>query len=454
MTDLEDALSRTFTHAAAHAPTAPADLVRKVGERHSRRRRGIVVASAAIVAVVTVGSTFTVRELASTSPPAGPATGVTDAPAPPTDDATAQVTDAPSAEESRPAQQDAANKPPPIKEVWPQAVHMLPATLPDGRKFGPQLFLDDHTLLVTTESSFEKADTLLSYDVETGKVTEVARIKTPARADIFPSDFVSGDGQVAWWTSSKQGEGFVVDIWAVATTGGTPHKVTSIPGTADMGGIDHLEIADGKATWSLVLGGGVYQAPLSGGRAEAIPGTEGMHLIQWPWAGSPSFREVAETSRADGSEPSGGTGAAQKAEPVFSHLLNVQTGERREANLDLGESPGSRWGCGITWCTGSTREGSVARRRDGSEERRLPGRTGGMSEAAALDRITVVMTDYPRDKRGVALYDLATGRSGDLGIRPASNGSMSFPGIMSGAQRLISYPLNGKLAVVDFAAIK
>ncbi len=320
--------------------------------------------------------------------------------------------------------------------MWPEAVRKIPATLPNGRKFRPVLYLDDHTLLINTESGFEKADMLSAYDLDTGKATELARITTPPRAVIFASDFTAGHGTLAWWTQRKQGQGTVVDIWGVPVTGGTPQKITSFPG--ELGGLDHLAIAGGKIAWSLTKGGGVHQAPLSGGEAAPIPGTRGMHLIQWPWAASPSAFDTPES---------------QETQPTFGHLLNVETGERREAIVKPGDRPGI---CGITWCIGGRpdQNGSghyVAHRRDGSAEREIP---GSAKAPPALDRFIVAPASGRTGLEGVVLYDIVTGRGGDLGIRRGEGGSLSSPRLMSGAQSLLSYTIKGEMTVIDLTAIK
>ncbi|MFC7646701.1 hypothetical protein ACFQX6_43725 [Streptosporangium lutulentum] len=87
----------------------------------------------------------------------------------------ANATDEPTGKPTDRAKPPADVIPPSIEKVWPQAVHKIPATLPDGRGYYPELLLDDRTLLVTTEIR-EKRRFLWSYDLNSGKPTRIAEI--------------------------------------------------------------------------------------------------------------------------------------------------------------------------------------------------------------------------------------------------------------------------------------
>ncbi|MFC7720868.1 hypothetical protein [Nonomuraea recticatena] len=105
------------------------------------------------------------------------------------------------------------------------------------------------------------------------------------------------------------------------------------------------------------------------------------------------------------------------------------------------DDPRLPWNCVVTWCV----RGDRAATRDGSRERELPGFT---QDLPALDRfVTVTMTEGARPK-GVALVDLATGKTGDLGIRPVGN-EMAAPTLDYRAPGLLAYELGGKQILVN-----
>ncbi|GLX01724.1 hypothetical protein [Microtetraspora sp. NBRC 16547] len=438
MNDMESALARALADAASRAPKAPTDLMNRVDLRYHgyRRRRGAtgVVAALAVVAVAG-GSTVALRGLA-----ANPADGVR-----PADGTIAAVA---SGGAMPPENRRADKLPPPVQEVWPRAVREIPAKLPDGKAFQPRLLVDDDTLLITTEASFEKADRLLTYDLATGSTKEVARIVTPAGAVLFPSDFTVGSGRIAWWTAKKDGGALTADIWTVPVEGGTPEVLGSIAlPDPDSEHIDGLAVT-GDSVIVSTRAAGVWKLPFTGGEPRRIEGTEGYHLVQWPWLGTPdqyARDKSAETAAPPTSEARSGA-RDQPKEAVFARLRNAETGEEREtAPLPAGGS----WLCGLTWCAGNTADhGVVARHHDGTGERRLPGLFS--FNMIGLDRFAIA--GLPAFK-GVALIDLETGKSADLGVRRDSDGSMSIPTINRADSRLLAYPLDGKQMIVDLSAI-
>src|SRR5262245_12091707 len=113
-------------------PERTGQLERRIARRR-RRLRGQVAAAAAVL-VVAVGSAVAARGLPGGSgggEPAGPGTAT------PTPHVTVVSSHAV-----------------PIEKLWPQAVTKLPSKLPNGRRYAPEAFVDDHTLLVTTTSGF------------------------------------------------------------------------------------------------------------------------------------------------------------------------------------------------------------------------------------------------------------------------------------------------------------
>ncbi|WP_043624875.1 hypothetical protein [Nonomuraea candida] len=52
---------------------------------------------------------------------------------------------------------------------------------------------------------------------------------------------------------------------------------------------------------------------------------------------------------------------------------------------------------------------------------------------------------------GQALLDLATGRSGDLGLRPDAKGQMIS--VRPGNDRLVAYEIKGQYVIIDLARV-
>ncbi|MFD0469212.1 TolB family protein [Nonomuraea thailandensis] len=245
MTDLEDKLSRVLSGAAQHAPQASPGLAATVRTRHRRRRARIAAAyAAAAVVVVAGGAAVTVNAMGTSAAPQ-PAVNATRAPTPTAD-----------------------RIPPPVEKVWPQAVRKIPAKLPDGRSYYPQLLLDDHTLVVMTGVQDGRRQFLWSYDLRTGRPTRIAEIPRTKGSAIFADGVAGGGGHIVWWASYKEaGSPRVARIWTVPATGGRPRPVTDVPlgDVMKEGHINGLAVAGSDVVFAYEKGG-VYRVPLSGGR--------------------------------------------------------------------------------------------------------------------------------------------------------------------------------------------
>ncbi|MET7334943.1 hypothetical protein [Nonomuraea sp. NPDC005650] len=436
MTDLEDKLSSVLSGAAHRAPQAPAGLVATVKTRHRRRQaRAAAMRAAAAVVLVAGGVGAAVSALDASAEP-NPAASATGKPKPPAD-----------------------KIPPPIEKVWPQAVHKIPAKLPDGRAYYPQLLLDDRTLLVMTGVSDGKRQFLWSYDLGTGRPRQIAEIPPTKGSAIFADGVAAGGGNIVWWASYKEaGSPRVARIWTVPATGGRPRAVTDVPlgNVMKQGHINGLTVTGSDVVFAYEKGG-VYRVPLSGGSPQPVKGAERHHILQWPWVG------------------------IHRGKAIFRELLNVETGERRDAVVKADEEvrcgvdrcagvtvryktvkverPRDRSGkeikCGDRRCPDTTRNGTILSRfirdRDGSHERELPS-TFRPGDDAGLDRFFKVMLRGPGNQDVQTLYDADTGRSADLGIRPNAKGGMATPD--SGLDRLMTYSIKNEMYVVDLAAIK
>jgi hypothetical protein len=360
--------NEAFIGTPPNNPRRAGQIERRIARRRRRQRAQVAIVAATILAVAGLSAVAT-RGVSGDPPPVNKATA-----------------------SPRPLPTVALPPATPVEKLWPRAATKLPAKLPNGRKYFPETFVDDHTLLVTTWSSFEKTDAVWLYDTETRRLRTVAQVTTPPKATTFASGFAVGDGSIAWWTARRDKGQTVADIWAAPLNGGGQHRVATTPAGKDSdGGIERLVIARGRAIWSLSTfssgaRGGVFTAPLTGGEPAEISGTDGYHIMDWPWIGTPGGRLGAPDGVA------------------FRELRNVETGEQRTAKVGPG-----RWSCGLTWCASGTDHGQVLMRRDGSGGRLLPGGWTPMPEIAG-DRFVLMA-----QRKTIQLYDLHTGRLADLG---------------------------------------
>ncbi|GAA1720080.1 hypothetical protein [Nonomuraea bangladeshensis] len=436
MTELEDKLSHAFAGAAQRAPQAPAGLLATVKTRHRRRRARTAAVYAATAVVLVAGGVGTAVSGLGASAEPQPAVSATGEAEPPAD-----------------------KIPPRVEKVWPQAVHKIPAKLPDGRTYYPQLLLDDRTLLVMTGVNDGKRQFLWSYDLGTGRPRKIAEIPPTKGSAIFADGVAAGGGNIVWWASYKEaGSPRVARIWTVPAAGGRPRPVTDVPlgNVMKEGHINGLAVTGSDVVFAYEKGG-VYRVPLSGGSPQPVKGAERHHILQWPWVG------------------------VHDGKSTFRELLNVETGERRDAVIKADEEvrcglercagvavryktvkverPRDRSGkeikCGTRRCPDTVRNRTTlrwfVRDRDGSHERDLP-MTFQEGDDAGLERFFKVTLRGPENHGILTLYDADTGRSADLGVRPDAQGRMAIPD--GGLDRLMAYPIKNEMYVLDLAAIQ
>ncbi|GAA0424784.1 hypothetical protein Acor_36980 [Acrocarpospora corrugata] len=397
--NIEDLLREALADMSVEAEPPPPSRFLRSAPARPRRRWGVALVSAAVVAALVGGSTFLIEKLSAAGPePADRTVVLPPKPAPPR----------------------------PLKEIWPGAVHTLPLELQNGLEFAPQVFLDDRTLLVRTGEGPKPG--FWAYDLRTGQARRHITFAAPAGTD-HTSYVTMSAGQLLWFTV---GPGGMLDIFTVPVGGGTARKVTSINQTMKYGDIDLMAVAGGKLYLSRRKGG-VYTVPMSGGVLALMPGTDRLHLMQWPWAAYP------QPPMARGYMPRGDV------------IVNVLTGERMGRFKDPDESA-SPWDCLLVWCVqASTNE---ARRRDGSGAHQMPGLS--YDHAPVLDRFKTLTTRD--DTVRVFLYDLATGDTADLGIREKA-GTRQASSLLEQTSLhpynapVLFYRLNGRMVVVDLTAI-
>ncbi|GAA4087806.1 hypothetical protein [Nonomuraea soli] len=311
---------------------------------------------------------------------------------------------------------------PDAQSLWPRAVHRVPRTLPEGGQVVPRLLLDSTTLLFTAESSFERADALLTYDLASGRVTRLADIPVPEGSTVFASDFAAGDGEVVWWTARKGREGALVEIWRVPVSGGTAEVALSMTARDRSGYPTALAVADKKIVYSLGAGG-VYRG------TRLVPGTEGRYLLNWPWIGSPGPRP-----HGDGS---------------FASVRNLRTGQTREAAT---AAAGKIVACGFTKCLHAAEQGrsSTLVAADGSSTP-LPIVAGGVPRRLLKDRFLATAAPEAGRRRPV-LWDVDRGVAGALG--PAKGPAEPFEGAWAMPDgRTVGLKLDKEWVIVDLEAI-
>ncbi|NUW40543.1 TolB family protein [Nonomuraea rhodomycinica] len=372
MTGVEERLRDALAAKAATVPDDGATGVLPVPRaRRSGGRWWAPVAVAAAIVVVVAATVVGTRTVAPVAPPV-PAAPVTSA---------------------------LGGLAPPVRQVWPGAVHEIPTTAPGGRAFVPNGFVSDR-VVVGQGLTKNRPDGIWSYDVDKRRFTRIAPL-VKGRQPHGP--VVSGDGYVAWSTIHDGN----VEIWAVPVGGGVPRRLASVtaPVSSDneIFGAQSLAIADGMAVWS-ASDGGVYRVRLNSKGAEwmLVLGSKGFHLVEWPWAGWPRKER----------------GLDHEVTRPMEHLKNVITGETRDARAPSGRTS---WNdCGLTWCL----NGAEAWRRDGTGRRALP---GAATDALLSGRFVLL---HQRDRAGraaTAVHDIATGRTGLLFTTPTRKGDKAPP---------------------------
>ncbi|NRQ33359.1 hypothetical protein HII36_16100 [Nonomuraea sp. NN258] len=434
--EVEDTLRRTLGRAAGRAPELAGGMAEQVEIRYRRRRqRTQALLAAAAVVVIASGVVATLRPGGPVTMSPAPGPSATAEVPPPDQNVTAEATPPDQNATAEPVQtatgqsEPVAVLPAPVEQVWPAAVHKLPAKTSDGREIRPATLAGDRTLLYTTWSTFERSDALYAYDFDTRAHRKITETVIPPGTTLFPSDFTVGEGQVVWWTRLKKGP---AQIWAAPLDGGQARLVGSR--VTGPGGLDGLQIAGGKVVFS-AREGGVYALPLAGGEAEPVAGGASMHVLDWPWIGAPG--------------PYGPFDGAR-----FREIRNVETGETSTAVVKPGEQ---NLICGVRTCTGVRDPGSsFYRLRDGSDERALPGEAM-RAEQLARDRFQVAALMDRSSFAAVVLHDLRTGRSADLGVRAEESAdgatSINSPSF-DRTGRMLAYPVDAELFVIDVSKIE
>lgn len=413
--DLDEQLTRTLARAAEDAPMPGYDPVSEVRSRQRRRRRrraGIAAACAVALATVTV---LTGVRLAVPQPDPGPEYVFSP-------DRIPDFTDLPSPE-----------------KVWPNAVHRLPAALPDGSRYTVVAVLGDDRYLVTRDAFNGEAAPSV-FDTRAGTVTSLG---TPAVNDGLTHARVlmarEVNGRAVWFLEGIRKnrpvrEGFR-EAWVAPLDGGAATRLAILPDAT----APRFSVAGDAIIWeqeSRPKGGGVRRVvrsvSLHGGEPVDVPDSVGFVLAYvGPWI----------TSQL-------GVGTPRKS----GELRNVVTGQR------LAWTANSRiqsLRCGPTWCTGRGDIDRVALQSlDGSQPVELPW-TGELSPFEG-GRFAVGQLEFPAATLRL-VWDRTTGKAAGVEVPRPPDASPGYGVNMQSSdfapEVLTVRSTEDELVVLDLGAI-
>ncbi|MGW3349205.1 hypothetical protein ACWDA3_38405 [Nonomuraea rubra] len=283
---LEDDLARTL-RAVAETST-PGELlpgVDRLRRRRAQRRAQATLAALAVAAVI-LALSFLVR-------PSSPAPRPAETPKP---------TGTMSAE-----------------RVWAGAMYEIPG----AASYIPMASIDAHRLVLV------KHEDLYVYDHTTGAITPLA-----TATDEKITEVQANERWVMWLQGDVKRE-----AWSVPVSGGAPVRILGpddwVPDDGAAGVFlryspgDSAELAGDQLIWT--SSDGIRRAPLTGGPKETVGGSAGMHLVQWPWAGTTSNRpDIRDFT-----------------------LKNLETGETRSGPWCVKDSTCWITECSVDWCLGT-----------------------------------------------------------------------------------------------------
>ncbi|MGN9907940.1 hypothetical protein ACTMTJ_10370 [Phytohabitans sp. LJ34] len=411
---LEEDLTYTLSDAANHAPEPDEGFLDGVRRRQRARRHRRTAGMAGCAAVLVVVGGVAVANLSA---------GSTDEPPPfASSNWSGTVPDFAAAE--------APDK------VWSEAVHRLPATLPNGSDYQVFAVLGGDRYLVRTGKPNASAPSV--FNAETGEVIFLGTEQMRTRPDSSSTDWTAAVGDYAVWFGTAgvdNGKRWHAEIWTARLDGtGDPKKIATVP---DHGSSPPLIGVLGDSLYWDEAGlvgeesAAIYRLPVTGGTPQRVPDSDGYRLFGLsPWADT-TRHFVAE----DESTPSRGV------------LWDVETGERRPW---VAHENARKVICAPEICTGTTQGGKYfVQRLDGTGLRELPYPKDGFNASPAMAGRFSVGT--VQTARGILWYvwDLVDGKAAGV---TAPSGS---EGISYGYEDSIFQwrAADGSVRVLDLAAI-
>ncbi|MFI7438675.1 hypothetical protein [Nonomuraea indica] len=396
----EEDLIRTLRTAAGHAGSDGLASAVAARRRVRRVRQRIQMVLAAAAVVVVAGATAAV--LSRGGEQVRPAVTVTAVPATPT-----------------PKEAVVKQKIRPAAEVWPEAVFTMPAKSADGWRYRPVTGLSATEVLLSAESSFEKAGRLEVYDSAAKSARVLGDVPAPEGVKgYFVQDFEVGEQHIAWYGTTPNSPDKWADFWIMPRVGGQAKRVGEV--TGPMSEVDRIGVTGDSVVWS-VHQGGVYRMPLTGGTPERV--ADELHLMSWPLA----------VGYADGGENRGRR---------HDRVVDLETGQTVTVPAPAKVTSLT---CGPVWCYGAAGDRTIVQRHDGSDRKDLPAevRMHGMTELLG-DRFALLTAYRSGDPAKeyvplAATYDPVTGLMGGMSRMPSDGGGAGFGRGISSSPSTIVY---------------
>lgn len=298
-------------------------------------------------------------------------------------------------------QRPASSAPVPAALAWAHAqAATIPATLPDGTTYQPELFLDARTSIGTAPSPDGTSLRLVRRGAD-GSVRPLRHLPL-AKSPFFGN--VTAEGDVLAWAEGTGGGH--PQLWTMDLTDGRPpRRVTADTGEATLDDSqDSLTLRDGRLYWvasdpDRVDVSQIRSVPLTGGPVQRQTERGTWQWSTWPWLVNGATR------------PGGST-----------LLRNTVTHQ----DVAVHRTPGLQTTtCGPTWCEvlALASDGSShleLRHPDGSGRQRIGGDKAvpALSEVVPLDRFAVVSQGGPNSdltrNAQLLVFELATRRTVEL----------------------------------------
>lgn len=407
-TSLEDELTRTLAGAAGSAPEPDDSFVGAVYRRQARQRRRVAAIAGCAAVLAVVGGLAVVRLTPSHDEQAIVATW------------TGTVPDF-----------EAAGA---LETVWPEAVHRLPARLPDGASYQVFSILGGDRYLIRRQSGKgprPETGAPSVFDAKTGDVTFLGNLEQASHPDSSSEDWTTAVGDQAVWFAGVQGPQGTWDaeVWTARLDGaGDPRMIGTVSGHGNIP--PGIGVIGDSLYWD-AAGDGIYRLPNSGGEAERLPRSEGYLTFGLsPWV-----------------DTSGHVVPPDATTPLSGELWDVASGEHRPWRAP---EKARNIVCDPLICSGFTTAGRhFVQRPDGSAYQELPYKEDAFNLSSAVGGRLGIGT--VNTSRGLVWYvwDLASDRLGTVSAQ--AQPSRIFRGF---EQATLQWPADSQtIYVLDLAAI-
>ncbi|MEV0234714.1 hypothetical protein [Nonomuraea sp. NPDC050786] len=289
-------------------------------------------------------------------------------------------------------------------ELWPNAVAKVPASTAEGELVRPVTALSaTEVLMFANAPHVGQPSRLEVYDMAR-KTSRVLGTIPEIKQMTGPTGLAVGSRYFAWYGPRF---GKPTHFWIMPRSGGTAVHVAQTTAS-----VDSVGLTDDSLVWSLKDGSGVYRVPLAGEAPSRLTGSDGLHLVAWPWA-------AGYDSKASNRNQ--------------NRVVNLETGQSFDVRLP---EKARRTQCTSQWCAGELKGRMFVQRVDGAGRKILPAELLPYQlRLLAGDRYAVALVGAGGDQRGAplgALYDLSTGQMAGLGERiPGTSGRTVTDGLLS-----------------------